>query len=156
MTALAEQIVGSVELARSGLSVEPCSFCGFELRSDPSGGVLHRHASQGGCFLSCGCGGAACVGGFSVGVGELVAQWVAPYLFGSEDVGVERAAFVAVSLVHLLPDSTGGFGVLFGVDHARVMRGDPFCCARGPAGERVGVAGCSAPTVGDAAATLSR
>ena len=96
------------------------------------------------------------VGGFSVGVGELVAQWIASYSFGSEDVGVERGAFAAVSLVHLLPGSAGSFGVLFNFDHARVAGGDPFCCARGPVSECVGVAGRGAPTVCNAGAALSR
>ena len=115
-----KRIVGSVELARAGLSVEPCLLCGLALGRDPGSGVVHGHASQGGCFLSCDRGGMVGFGGFSVGVCELVAQWVAPYLFGSEDVCVERAAFAAVSLVHLRSGSAGGFGALFGFDHARV------------------------------------
>lgn len=94
MTALAEQIVGSVELACAGLSGEPCPLCSLALGRDPGSSVLNGHASQSGCDR----GGAVGVGGFSVGVRELVAQWLAPYLFGSEDVCVERAAFSAVSL----------------------------------------------------------
>ncbi|MGO1412536.1 MAG: hypothetical protein ACTHU7_14000, partial [Microbacterium sp.] len=144
-----------MELARAGLSVEPCLLCGLALGRDPGSGVVHGHASQGGCFLSCDRGGMVGFGGFSVGVCELVAQWVAPYLFGSEDVCVERAAFAAVSLVHLRSGSAGGFGALFGFDHARVVGGEPFCGARGPAGERVGVVRRCAPMVCDAGTALS-
>ena len=148
--------MGSVELVRAGLSGEPCAFYGLALGRDPGSGVLCRHTSQGGCFFPCNHGDTVGFGGFSVGVGELVPQWVAPYLFGSEDVGVERATFAPVSLVHLCPGSAGGFGALFGFDHELVARGGLFCRARGPAGERVGVSGRCAPTVCNAGTAFSR
>ncbi len=97
--ATSKRIVGSVELARAGLSGEPCPFCRLALGSDPGGGVLHGHASQSGCFLSCCCGGAVGVGGFSVGVGELVAQRVAPCCLNIAAVSNARHAPATQTLV---------------------------------------------------------